>query len=242
MIPEHAIVPYEVSPLPPGPWLVFAPHADDETIGMGGSLARAAAEGIATEVVIMTDGALGGSGAGLAELRRAEAREACARLGVRKLHFLDEPDRGLALEEALLERLCALMVESGAASVFFPGVLEPHPDHRMTAELVWRALARCGAGPLPIHYEITVQSPVNRLVDISAWAASKHRALAAYASQLGENNYAEIVEALNVARTFTLKKAVRQAEGFWHYDREAPARGEGLRNLAAAHLASLFHN
>src|SRR5690606_7379595 len=50
MIPEHEILPYQCSPLPPGPWLVLAPHPDDETFGMGGSLLRAKNEGIETEV------------------------------------------------------------------------------------------------------------------------------------------------------------------------------------------------
>ena len=39
--PEHILVPFSVSELPPGPWLVFAPHSDDETFGMGGSLLKA---------------------------------------------------------------------------------------------------------------------------------------------------------------------------------------------------------
>src|SRR5690606_7925882 len=123
VIPEHEILPYEVSPLPPGPWLVLAPHADDETIGMGGSLARAAAEGIDTRVAIMTDGALGGSQPGLVETRRQEARRACACLGVRRLHFLDEPDRGLRLNPELIEKISQLIIASGAKSVFFPGVM-----------------------------------------------------------------------------------------------------------------------
>ena len=38
--PEHMLLPYSLSDLPAGPWLVFAPHADDETYGMGGTLLR----------------------------------------------------------------------------------------------------------------------------------------------------------------------------------------------------------
>jgi hypothetical protein len=29
--PEHMLLPYSLSDLPAGPWLVFAPHADDES-------------------------------------------------------------------------------------------------------------------------------------------------------------------------------------------------------------------
>ena len=38
---EDALIPFNTSPLPSGPWLVFAPHADDETFGMGGTLIKA---------------------------------------------------------------------------------------------------------------------------------------------------------------------------------------------------------
>ena len=37
---EDALIPFNTSPLPSGPWLVFAPHADDETFGMGGTLIK----------------------------------------------------------------------------------------------------------------------------------------------------------------------------------------------------------
>ena len=62
MLMEHELLPYTASELPEGPWLVFAPHADDETFGMGGSLLLAAEQNIETHVVFVTDGALGGEG------------------------------------------------------------------------------------------------------------------------------------------------------------------------------------
>ena len=37
MLPESELIPYGSSELPPGPWLVFSPHPDDETFGLGGS-------------------------------------------------------------------------------------------------------------------------------------------------------------------------------------------------------------
>ena len=62
--PESSLLPYTPSALPPGPWLVFAPHADDETYGMGGALLLAKAQKIETHVVVLTDGALGGEACG----------------------------------------------------------------------------------------------------------------------------------------------------------------------------------
>ncbi len=62
MVNENQLVPYEVTELPEkrGPWLVFAPHADDESFGMGGTIAKAVQAGITVHLVVLTDGALGG--------------------------------------------------------------------------------------------------------------------------------------------------------------------------------------
>src|SRR5690606_40585689 len=95
MIDEAAIIPYRVSPLPPGPWLVFAPHADDETFGMGGALLRAAEQGIETHVVVMTDGALGGNSENLVDIRQSEVQQACDPLGGSRLQCWSQTDRGL---------------------------------------------------------------------------------------------------------------------------------------------------
>ena len=38
---ESVLIPFDTSPLPDGPWLIFAPHPDDEAFGMGGSILKA---------------------------------------------------------------------------------------------------------------------------------------------------------------------------------------------------------
>ena len=52
---EDILIPFHASPLPKGPWLVFAPHADDETFGIGGSLLKAKEQEVETHLVILTD-------------------------------------------------------------------------------------------------------------------------------------------------------------------------------------------
>ncbi|GAB6041085.1 PIG-L deacetylase family protein [Endothiovibrio diazotrophicus] len=223
MIEERHLLPYATSELPPGPWLLFAPHADDETFGLGGTLALAARAGIEVAVVILTDGALGGSGdrEALCARRKAEARAALAALGGGELLFWDQPDRGLVPSEALQERVVALIGERQPAQVFFPSPMEPHVDHRAASRLVWEALRReRRVRPLAAAYEITVQGPINRLIDISAVMAEKRAAIECYVSQLAENNYYGVSHALDVARTFTLPPGVVAAEGFHQFARE----------------------
>ena len=218
--PEHRLIPFETSPLPPGPWLVFAPHADDETYGMAGSLLKATAEGIQTHLVVMTDGALGGSKEDLVDVRNREVQEAAKILGIDSVDSWQEPDRGLALSDELVNRIVQKIREIGATSIFFPGPLELHPDHRNTALLVWAAAQKLSSEGVSLNaytYEIGVQNPVNIFIDITAQRARKEQAMTIYASQNDENNYEELVLSLDKGRTFTLAAQVSHAEGFYRY-------------------------
>ncbi|MDP3516099.1 MAG: PIG-L family deacetylase [Pseudohongiella sp.] len=230
MTPEHILVPYQSCQLPEGPWLVFAPHADDETFGMGGALRLAANAGVKTHVIVLTDGALGGpyaagtpEAAALVLRRQQEVEQACQILGVNSLQTWDQPDRGLLPQDNLIERVLSAITKLSAATVFFPGVLELHPDHRGTAQVVWQALQRLyqrpwrGQRPNAWSYEISVQSPVNRLMDITAVRAAKEQAMQVYVSQNSQNNYPEMILALNKARTFSMPADCSHAEAFYAY-------------------------
>jgi len=223
MMQEPELCPFVPTPLPhaEGPWLVLAPHPDDESFGMGGSLLKARTAGIATHVLIMTDGALGGAAPDIVALRQRETRAAADLLGLSGLHFLGQPDRALGLGEPVVAQLLALVETLRPAALFFPGVWEMHPDHRRTALLAWQVLQRLGSrAPVGIAYEITGQSPANCLVDITREAGAKQEAVGCYVSQLGENNYLELIYALNKLRTLTLPASVQAAEAFYRYSKE----------------------
>ena len=100
--PENSLIPFHASSLPDGPWLVFAPHADDETLGMGGSLLKAKEQGIETHLVVLTDGFRGGHSADLVATRNREVREASGMLGCKSLDCLSEPDRFLDATEGII--------------------------------------------------------------------------------------------------------------------------------------------
>ena len=218
---EHILLPFAPAALPPGPWLVFAPHADDETFGMGGSLLKASKQGVETHVIVMTDGALGGERHELVQIREQEARAASRLLGLASLECWTEPDRGLEQSAGLAERIAVAISWLAPASVFFPGPMEIHPDHRAAGFAVWEGLQQVYQQniirPLAIAYEISVQNPINFCIDITSEKASKEIVMAAYASQNSENNYPELVIALNKTRTLSLAPEVGYAEGFFQF-------------------------
>jgi LmbE family N-acetylglucosaminyl deacetylase len=82
--------------------LAIVAHPDDESFGLGGTLAKYAHGGVEVHVCTVTDGAVGSSEApspdaalSLAAVRRQELECACRVLGVR-LHTLDYRDSGMA--------------------------------------------------------------------------------------------------------------------------------------------------
>ena len=219
MINENDLIPYNTSALPAGPWLVFAPHPDDETFGMGGTLLLASDQGIETTVVILTDGSLGGDDKTIVDIRRNEAVQALNALGVKGYYFWNLPDRGLEVTDALILKVAEIISRVQPQSVFFPTVMELHPDHRQTAVLVWEGLrqAKSFTGKA-FSYEIGTQGQINYLIDISSVVEKKNQVMALYASQQAINNYTQIVQSLDCARTYTLPKNVLAAEGFWQHE------------------------
>jgi len=217
---ESALIPFDTSPLPDGPWLIFAPHPDDETFGMGGSILKANEQGIDVHLVILTDGSLGGDQINLVETRKREAEKVTKILGINSLSFWGETDRALVNNPINNKKACQAILETNPATVYFPGPLEVHPDHRTTALVVWEALQKMRSEnicPEPISYEISVQNPVNMLINISAQIETKQKAMDMYVSQNGQNNYSELVLALDKGRTFSLPDEVKFAEGFFRY-------------------------
>lgn len=78
-------------------------HPDDESLGMGGTLAKYAAEGVETYLVTATRGERGWFGEekdypgpeALGKMREAELLNAAKELGIREVNFLDYMDGDL---------------------------------------------------------------------------------------------------------------------------------------------------
>ena len=235
MVPEQDLIPFHAAHLPAGPYLVFAPHADDETLGLGGTLVLASRKGIPATVVVLTDGAQGGE----VQKRREEARAACKILGVRDLCFWDFPDRHLHCHPNAIAKIVGMVSSIAPGTVFFPSPLEFHPDHRATAQFVWQALQKVRYSGQIWHYEISRQAEANRLIDISSVFENKLQALRCYQGQLQQNNYEASALGLNALRTYTLPSPATYAEAFYQYENLFRVQG-GCADLSALTLRLLL--
>ncbi len=210
----YPFIPFTVSSLPKGPALVFAPHPDDETFGLGGTILKMTDKGQIVTVVMMTDGAAGGD----EEVRKEELRKATQILGVSECHFFGAPDQGLVQSTANIYKIIQLVKKYRPANIFFPSPLEYHPDHRTTAWLVWNALQSIAYRGNVFSYEVANQSPANTLIDITSSMQKKTEAMKHYGSQQEQLDYITTVTSMNQLRTYTLPENVHYAEAFYRFD------------------------
>lgn len=207
------------------PILIVAPHALDEVLGCGGTMALAADAGVPVHVLVLF-----GDGTGHDAKRREAARAAARILGAADVAFAGLPEnRGdtVPLTEVVtpVEKTLGALKPS-ALYVAHGGNL--HVDHQTT----FRA-AVTAARPMPgqsvralYGYEVpssTDWAPAGagepflpaRYVDIEKALERKKKALEAYAFELRPMPHARSLEAvLNVARGRGATVGVAAAEAF----------------------------
>lgn len=108
-------------------------HPDDVEIGMGAAAFQMASEGLEVVIVDLTDGEP--TPHGTPDRRRAEAAEAAALLGVRRV-TLDLPNRALADTLEARKALAAVLRELRPRIVVGPYAQDAHPDHVAAAAIV----------------------------------------------------------------------------------------------------------
>lgn len=180
--------------------VIVAAHADDETLGAGGLLARLGGRGATVEVVCVTDGAASHPGADPAALvarRRAELREALAVLAPEaRTHVLDHPDAATGARRDLVREDLAAVLDAGTCGerllVVAPWRGDGHHDHRVVGEVVAELAAERGAHlwEYPVwlwHWgepaPATLPETTRVLVLSDHELVAKARALGAYESQ-----------------------------------------------------------
>ncbi|WP_201360438.1 PIG-L deacetylase family protein [Dictyobacter formicarum] len=133
-------------------------HPDDESLALGGTLAKYASEGVDTSLVVATRGERGwfsdwssypGEKA-LGEIREQELRRACQALGVKHLDFLNYIDGDLdqVEESEAIYKIVSLLrqVRPQVVVTFGPEGLYGHPDHIAISQLTTSAVM-CAASP-----------------------------------------------------------------------------------------------
>lgn len=122
--------------------LVFAPHPDDEIIGVGGTIAKRVASGDEVYVCVVTKGVPPIFDVDFIEQDRRECREADALLGVKETIFLDFP--AVMLETVpryqFNGRISEVVHKIKPDEVYIPHRGDMQLDHQMVVDAAMVAL------------------------------------------------------------------------------------------------------
>lgn len=192
---KHLFPPLLVKEDLQAPVLVLAAHPDDEVIACGAMLAWHRQQGHAVTVAHMTDGAQGdpsGKFDDIAALRRREGREALHRLGVEDLRSLGFPDGELPEKLAEISgAIASLMKEIKPRTVYSFFYTESHRDHRAVSHALCANADKMRADCRCLLYGVNQVVVGGSMFEVGEFMEQKQHALAAFASQLAYNNFAE---------------------------------------------------
>jgi len=192
--------------LPAKSVLVFAPHADDEVLGCGGTIVRYLQDGSKVSIVYLTDGRFGGIG-NLDERRRVEAMAVGKQLVGCEQIFWDFADGALeSRHESVAQRMALEMTRLMPDLVFTPWLLDRHPDHTATARAAAAAAKRNRGTPLFAAYESLTPIIANHFVDISGVIETKKELIELYESQQQQYAIKTIAMALSHYRAILSRR------------------------------------
>lgn len=157
---------------------VFSPHPDDAEAGCSGLMMSLIDHGWNADLVVMTDGSLGGD----RDLRYEEQSRACAIMSVVPI-YLDFRDGSLdGSSQPAISAVEKLILEGHSDLVLAPWHDDSHQDHRAASEIVLSA-ARDSHSIL--YYEMATSRNFNptAFADIGDQFERKMQALKCHASQ-----------------------------------------------------------
>lgn len=193
--------------------LVIAAHPDDGDFGCAGYVSQLARAGWDVYFLVCTNGAKGTSDrtlspARLVPLRREEQRDACRRMGVREVYFLDNEDGELTYDRRFLEQVVRhirtlrphTVLTHDPTDIIVRDRFINHPDHRATGTATLDAVYPTARDHLnfPEHLDEGLEphkvrevllwgsNQPNFDVDISDDVDRKIEALTAHVSQFGD--------------------------------------------------------
>ena len=172
--------------------VAFAPHPDDVELFCGGTMLAAAAQGLSTAIVDLSDGELSTNGDAVQRVRERDA--ASELLGLTTRLGLSLPDGGLGVDESHRGAVVGALRRLRPRVVLAPFGDGRHPDHDAAARLVREAcflagLRRYGSGaphrPDKVYrYMLHTPFEPTVVVDVSSVWDARRRLLRVYASQV----------------------------------------------------------
>lgn len=179
--------------------LAVLAHPDDESLGVGGTLAKYAAEGVETYLVTATRGERGRFGsrgktadpAEVGSVREAELRAAAAVLGIREVSILGYPDGGVDQVDATMAIRAIVShirrLRPDVIVTFGPEGAYGHPDHIAICQFATAATVCAADAGYDVHDRSQEERhPAHRVAKLHymAWRNDKWEAYQAALKKL----------------------------------------------------------
>lgn len=212
--------------------LVIAAHPDDETLGVGGTIARLSSAGKEVDIAIVTDGSSAqfGDDKQARERRDRHFQSACDVMGVRHAHRLSFPDMRLdrVAHIEVNEALAGLIADHGYDTIFVHHHGDVNMDHRKifdSALVATRPMPGCCVRRVLTYYVDSSSewgaAAAHRFfvphawVDITDTIKTKLRALSCYEDELRASPHPRSLEMVEArARSTGATVGVSFAEAF----------------------------
>ncbi|MFC7321847.1 PIG-L deacetylase family protein [Halobacillus campisalis] len=169
--------------------LIVAPHMDDETIGLGGTIKRHIQEGAEVHCVFSTDGSNSESELSreeLSRIRKDEIEKVNELLGMDSIHYMDLPDGNVQSTSEAQNKLISLLEQIEPDLIYCTPFVDAHPDHTGTTAILSDCLKLRRNGEKIRLYEINCPIPpreINCVIDITSTYPTKKDAIKLFTSQ-----------------------------------------------------------
>lgn len=210
--------------------LVFAPHADDEILGVGGTISRYVKEGHQVDVCVVTVGTTPMFSEEVIKGIRQEALSAHKLLGVHESIFIELP--AVLLSEVpkheINQKICGVVNKIQPDVVYIPHFGDMHYDHYAVAQACMVAVRPINGSRIKEVYSYETLSESewntphamnsfipNTYVDITGELEDKKDAMGCFGTQVKEFPHPRSLEAIEaLARLRGSTVGVKAAEAF----------------------------
>ena len=196
--------------------LILAPHFDDAILGCSGTLLKYNPSNIS--IVYLTDGSEGipkiKDKKLVNKIRIEEAKKAMNFIGVKDIHYLNEPECESKINDESIEKLSLIIKNKNPDLIYLPWFLDNHVDHIKFNKILFEVYKRNRFNCNICSYEIWTPLLPNVVVDISKNITKKKEAIMFFESQLKNVNYLDTILGINKYRSIYNMKGKGYAETF----------------------------
>ena len=166
--------------------LIVAAHPDDGDFGAAGYSSQLAAKGWDVYFLVCTNGAKGTDDRAMVRerliaLRREEQREACRRMGVKDVFFLDHEDGELVYDRALLEQVVRhirllrpnTVITHDPTDIIIRDSFINHPDHRATGTATLDAVYPTARDHLNFPEHLSEGLEPHKVREVLLWSSNQ---------------------------------------------------------------------